>query len=224
MSNTNRTKSCKGLIGKTKSAPNNNNNDNVEHGIVIAQPPPYLEKLLELRIIFLGGYIDEEKTQEVVSRLIALDFQDHTKDILFYIDSYGGDVYGLVAIHDTMKMLRCDVATICVGKAMSAGAVLLLAGAKGKRFITPNARVMFHEISSEEDEGKLSELRDSLKETEKLQDLLELLTKKYTKISSKQIKEIFGKNTYIDAITAKKYGIIDHIITTPEIVHNHTNI
>jgi ATP-dependent Clp protease protease subunit len=218
-------RSSNGSTEKKKSSHNNiEDQDESENLSAHFNPPPYLEKLLEFRIIFLSGFIDEEKAHELVSRLIALDYQNPKKDILFYIDSYGGEIYSLVAIHDTMKMLRCDVATICIAKAMSAGAILLLAGTKGKRFITPNARVMLHEISSEEDEGRLSDLRDSLKETEKLQGLLEILTKKYTKISATQIKEIFAKNTYMDASTAKKYGVVDHIITHPEIIHQHTNI
>ncbi|MEO5581481.1 MAG: ATP-dependent Clp protease proteolytic subunit [Saprospiraceae bacterium] len=195
------------------------NQNNSELGQSIVEDS-ILEKLLESRILFLSGDINEQKSHEVISRLITLDYQNPSKDILLYIDSYGGDVYSLIAIHDTIKMLRCDVATVCVGKAMSAAAILLMSGTFGKRFITPNSRVMLHEISSYGEEGKLTYIRDALKETEKLQSLLEGFVKKYTKMSVKQIKDAFSKDFYMDAIQSKKFGVVDQLIDNPDIVHD----
>lgn len=178
-----------------------------------------LAKLLESRILFLSGDLDENKSKDVVSKLITLDYQDPLKDVLFYIDSYGGDIHCLLAIHDAMRNLcRCDIATICVGKAMSAAAILLLAGTSGKRFITPNSRVMLHELSTGE-EGKLSYMKDTIIEAEKLQYLLEGFVKDYTKMPAKQIKTVFGKDYYMDAKQAKKYGVVDHIIDHPNVLH-----
>lgn len=177
-----------------------------------------LERLLESRILFLSGDINEQKSHDVISKLITLDYQNPMKDILLHIDSYGGDVYSLIAIHDTIKMLRCDVATIGIGKAMSAAAILLMSGTPGKRFITPNSRVMLHEVSGY-DEGKLTYLKDSVKEAEKLQLLIEGLVKSYTKMSLKQIKDAMDRDSYMDAAQVKKYGIVDHIISEPEVVH-----
>lgn len=176
-----------------------------------------IEKLFESRIIFLAGDINEAKSQEAVSRLITLDYQNPLRDILFYIDSYGGDVHSFIAIHDAMKMIRCDVATIGVGKVMSAAAMLLLSGTIGKRFITPNSRVMIHQISAG-DEGNLSYLKNSIAEVEKLQVLFEQLVKKYTKMSIKQIGECFKKDTYMDAVASKRFGIVDYIIDDPNCV------
>ena len=202
---------------KRKSDHQRSNNDQITTALV---EDSILERLLESRILFLSGDINEQKSHEVISRLITLDYQNPSKDILLYIDSYGGGVYSLIAIHDTIKMLRCDVATVCVGKAMSAAAILLMAGTEGKRFITPNSRVMLHEISSYGDEGKLTYIRDALKETEKLQSLLEGFVKMYTKMKPKQIRDAFSKDFYMDANQTKRYGIIDHIILNPDIIHN----
>ena len=101
-----------------------------------------IEKLFESRIVFLSGDVDDAVAKDIVARLITLDFQNPAKDILLYIDSWGGDVYSFLSIHDAMKMLRCDVATVAVGKAFSCAAMILLSGTKGKRFTTPNSRIM----------------------------------------------------------------------------------
>lgn len=179
-----------------------------------------LAKLLESRILFLSGDLDENKSRDVVSKLITLDYQDPRKDVLFYIDSYGGDVHSLLAIHDAMKNLcRCDIATICVGKAMSAAAILLLAGTKNKRFITPNSRVMLHELSIDEEGGKLAYIKNSVDEAVKLQAICESFVRNYTKLTTKQIKSIFGKDSYMDAKEAQKHGLVDFIIDHPNVLH-----
>lgn len=184
-----------------------------------------LAQLLESRILFLNGDLDENKSRDIVSKIITLDYQSPTKDIMFYIDSYGGDIHTLMAIHDAMQNLcRCDIATICIGKAMSAAAILLLAGTNGKRFITPNSRVMLHELSMEEDGGKLAYLKDSLSEAEKLQEVVESFVKEYTKLTAKQIRTVFGKDYYMDAAQAKKFGIVDHIIDHPNVLHEKIKI
>lgn len=182
-----------------------------------------LAKLLESRILFLSGDLNEEKSKDVVSKLITLDYQNPRKDILFYIDSYGGDIHSLIAIHDAMQMVRCDVATICIGKAMSAAALLLIAGKPGKRFVTPNSRIMMHELATG-DEGKLSYMKDTLIEAEKLQSLLEGFVRDYTKMTPKQVKQCFSKDFYMDAKFAKKLGVVDFIITHPDVLHKEVNI
>jgi ATP-dependent Clp protease protease subunit len=171
----------------------------------------------------LSGDLNEEKAKDVVSKLITLDYQNPRKDILFYIDSYGGDIHCLIAIHDAMKMVRCDVATICIGKAMSAAALLLIAGTAGKRFVTPNSRIMMHELDTRE-EGKLSYMKDTLIEAEKLQSLMEGFVRDYTKMNSKQVQQCFSKDFYMDAKHAKKLGVVDHIITHPDVLHKVVNI
>jgi ATP-dependent Clp protease protease subunit len=199
------------------------NNELMEPNFDFAQEQ-VLARLLESRILFLSGDLDENKSKDVVSKLITLDYQSPTKDILFYIDSYGGDIHCLLAIHDAMRTLcRCDIATICVGKAMSAAAILLLAGTDGKRFITPNSRVMLHELSTG-DEGKLTYMKGAIVEAEKLQALLEGFVKDYTKLSDKQVKTIFGKDSYMDAKLAKKFGVVDHIIDHPNVLHQKINM
>jgi len=109
------------------------------------------------RIVYMSGDFDETKAQYMITKLLSFESQDPTKDIIMYIDSYGGYIDSFIAIHDVIKMIRCDVATVCVGKAMSCGQMLLISGAKDKRFITPNSRVLIHELSSGR-YGKVHEL------------------------------------------------------------------
>jgi len=169
----------------------------------------------ENRIIFLSGDFNEDKAKEVITRLFTLESKDPTKDIIMYIDSYGGWVHSFMAIHDIMKMSRCDIATVCIGKAMSCGQMLLVSGTKGKRFSTPNSRILLHEISSGSF-GKLTDMEIDINETKSLQKIIEDLIVKYTKITKAKIKELMARDRYFSASEALKLGIIDHIIKTPK--------
>jgi len=178
------------------------------------------------RIIYLSGIIDDEKTKNVVSSIIRFEIQDPTKDILFYIDSTGGTVDGFIAMHDIIKNIcRCDVATICVGKAMSSGMMLLISGTKGKRFITPNSRVLIHPIS-QFSVGKttVTQMETRAEETRRLQSFFESLIVKYTNMTKTQVKKYMTCDSFLDTKTCLEMGIIDYIIDNSNILYNNINI
>lgn len=175
------------------------------------------------RIIFLKGRVDEETAHAVISKLIDYEASDPFSDILIYIDSYGGYYDSLIAIHDAMKMCRCDVATICVGKAMSAGQMILMSGTKGKRFITPNSRVLMHPIRSGSF-GNIHELDNDITETKRLQSILEKLSVKYSKMTKKQVEEKMKKDSYMSAEEALNLGIVDIIIKKPTDLYKNIKV
>lgn len=167
------------------------------------------------RIIFMNGMLDESAAKTIMERILTLEAQAPTKDILMYIDSYGGNVHSLLAIHDVMKNLsRCDIATVCTGKAMSCGQMLLMSGTRGKRFATPNARILVHEVSNLT-YGKLTDMEIDINETKELQRILESLLTKYTRLKKTQVTDLMKRDSYLSATEAKEFGIIDHIIERP---------
>ena len=171
------------------------------------------------RIIYMQGSFNEDKAEKIVTSLLEMDAKDPTKDVVLYIDSYGGHVHSLLAIHDVIKnLLHCNVATVCIGKAMSCGQMLLISGAKGKRFILPNARVLIHEVSSGH-WGKLKELENGLEETKALQVILSKLILKYTNIKKEGLKALLQKDSYISANEAKRLGLVDHIVSSPRALY-----
>lgn len=175
------------------------------------------------RIIYMSGDFNEDKAKEIISKMLLLECKDPTKDILMYIDSYGGYVHSFLAMHDVIKMLRCNVATCAIGKTMSCGQMLLISGTKGKRFITPNSRVLMHEISNCA-WGKLNEMEVVMNETTAMKKILDNLILKYTKIKKENLKEIMTKDTYFCAEEALKLGIVDHIITKPQDLYSRVNL
>jgi len=166
------------------------------------------------RIIYVSGPINEVCAQRVISDIIKYESSDPFSDILMFIDSYGGYCDSFLSIHDMMKMSRCDIATVCIGKAMSAGQMLLMSGTKGKRFITPNSRVMIHSLSSGM-YGKIHELDNEMEEWKNIQSDLESFILQYTKISKKEIRDLMSKNSYLRSGQVLEYGIVDYIIKKP---------
>lgn len=167
------------------------------------------------RIIYMQGLINEDKAKEVITKLIELDTKNPSKDILLIIDSYGGMVHSFLAIHDVMKyVIRSDISTLALGKTMSCGQMLLMSGAKGKRFVTPNTRVLMHEISSGT-YGSISDMENDLEEGKKLMDIMNGLILKYTKISKSKLKEIMSKDSYMSSQEAISLGIADKMINHP---------
>jgi len=165
------------------------------------------------RRIYMTGEFNEEKAEKIVTSMLDLEAKNPLKDILLYIDSYGGYVDSFFSIHDTIKMLRCRVATISLGKAMSCGFMLLISGSPGLRFIAPNSRVLIHEISAF-NFGKISEMETEVNEVRRLQEKFTNLVLDYTKISKEELKKLFAKESYIDAEECEKLGIVDHIIVS----------
>lgn len=162
------------------------------------------------RFIFMKGSFNEESAHDIIKKLFELETKDPFSDITIFIDSYGGVIDSFVAMHDAIQLCRCDVATVCLGKAMSCGQMLLISGAKGKRFITTNSTVLMHPMSMG-NYGNIHEIENEAKEGRRLQNMLQDMILKYTKINKSQLKELMSKDSYIPAKEALKYGIVDHI-------------
>jgi ATP-dependent Clp protease protease subunit len=181
--------------------------------------------LLEHRILYVQDF-DEYTERDIVTDLLSLEAEDPRSDIVMYISSYGGYVDSFLAIHDVIKSMRCDVATIGVGKAMSCGQMLLISGTQGKRFMMPNARVLVHESSSWTT-GQLSDMEVELEELKRMEELCNELTLKYTNLKKRQLTNMLKKETYITAQEALDYGFVDEILTSHkqlyEIVKIRTN-
>lgn len=169
-------------------------------------------RLLKDRIIFLGEAVNDHVANIVIAQLLFLDAENKDKDIKFYINSPGGSVTAGLAIYDTMQYIKSDVSTICVGMAASMGAFLLAAGAKGKRLALPNSEIMIHQVMGGA-EGQATEIKimaeHILKTKEKLNRILALHTGQ--KITT--IEKDTERDNFMDPETAKKYGLIDKIIT-----------
>jgi ATP-dependent Clp protease protease subunit len=178
----------------------------------------------ENRIIFLSGQFNEDRSKEIINQIFKLEAKDPTKDIILYIDSYGGSIHSFLAIHDVIKHItRCDIITVGIGKAMSCGQLLLISGTKGKRFATPNSRILIHQISGFSF-GTLSQLEIDIEENQKMQKIIENIILKYTKINKKKLKELMGVDSYISAEEALELGIIDGIIQKATDLYNHRNV
>lgn len=167
--------------------------------------------LREKRIIYLDGEIDDKLAKEIIETLLKMDACNN-KDITMYINSGGGSVSSGLAIYDVMNMIKSDVRTICIGRAASMASVLLINGAKGKRFILPNAEIMIHEVSSF-NIGKFTELKDRLDHTKSLNDRLMKIIASKTNRTYKQIKQdTINKDNWINSKNAVKYGFVDKVL------------
>jgi len=169
-------------------------------------------RLLKERIIFLGDEVNQYTASIVVAQMLFLEAEDPTKDIMFYINSPGGSVYDGLAIYDTMKHLKCDVATVGMGMQASMGAFLLSSGTKGKRSILPHATVMIHQPSGGA-RRKMTDMEIDLKEGLRLKKLLNEILAKNTGKKVEQIADDAERDYWMSAEEAKKYGLVDTIIT-----------
>ena len=168
-------------------------------------------RLLKERIIFLGGPIDDHMASAIIAQLLFLDSQDSKADILIYINSPGGSVSSALAIYDTMQYAKADVSTICVGLAASAGALLLAAGKKGKRFCLPNSEVLIHQVMGGAS-GQATDVAIHAKHIVKMKEKLNEILAKHTGKSIETIEKDSDRDFYMSAQEAQKYGLIDKVI------------
>ena len=169
-------------------------------------------RLLKERIIFLGGPIVDPVANSVIAQFLFLESEDDKKDIKLYINSPGGSVPATLAIYDTMRYVKPNVSTICIGMAASGAALLLAAGAKGKRFALPNSEILIHQVMAGGIEGQAVEIEISAKHILRLRDRLNQILAKHTEKPLSQIEKDTDRDFYMDTEEAKKYGIIDEII------------
>ncbi|HEY4518030.1 MAG TPA: ATP-dependent Clp protease proteolytic subunit [Candidatus Paceibacterota bacterium] len=167
-------------------------------------------RLLNDRIIMLAGPIDDNIANLVIAQLLFLESQDQKKDIHLYINSPGGHVTSALAIFDTMNYVKPDVSTICVGMAASAAAVLMSSGAKGKRFILPNAEVMIHQVMGGA-EGQASDVEIAAKHILRTKEILNKILAKNTGKTATEIEKDSDRDRFMTAAEAKAYGLVDDI-------------
>ena len=171
---------------------------------------PY-SKLLKERIVFLGVQIDDVSANDVMAQLLYLESEDPDRDINIYINSPGGSFTALTAIYDTMQFVRPDISTVCLGQAASAAAVLLSAGAKGKRFAVPNARILIHQPSGS-GEGQSSDIEIQAREIMRMNALLEKMLSDHTGQTVEGVRHDIKRDKILTAEEAVTYGLIDEVI------------
>ena len=168
-------------------------------------------RLLNDRIIFLSGEVNDAASSSIVAQMLYLEAQDPDKDIQFYINSPGGSVTAGMAIYDTMQYIKCDVATICVGMAASMGAFLLSAGAKGKRMALPNAEIMIHQPSA----GTQGQITDMAIHMKRLQIIKERMNRIMSENTGRSIEEVTAaceRDNFMSAQEAMEFGLIDKVL------------
>jgi ATP-dependent Clp protease protease subunit len=172
-------------------------------------------RLLKDNIIFLGTPIDDQIANLIVAQLLFLEAEDPEKDINLYINSPGGSVTAGLAIYDTMQFIRPDVTTICVGMCASMGALLLTAGAKGKRFALPNSRILIHQPSGGM-QGQATDVRIHAEELIRIRELTSEIFAKHTGQKIETIERDVERDRYLGPAQAKEYGLIDEVIAHRE--------
>ncbi|GAB2965192.1 ATP-dependent Clp protease proteolytic subunit [Streptomyces pseudoechinosporeus] len=173
---------------------------------------PY-SKLLEERIVFLGTPIDDTSANDVMAQFMHLEYQSPDRDISLYINSPGGSFSAMTAIYDTMRFITCEVETVCMGQAGASAAVLLAAGAPGKRSALPGARVLIHQPALPEPvQGQTSDLAIQAEELMRTRRLLEEMLARHTGQSQERISEDIERDKILEAPQALEYGLIDRII------------
>lgn len=168
-------------------------------------------RLLKDRIIFLGSTIDDGVANAIIAQLLFLDNQSQDKDIKIYINSPGGSVTAGMAIYDTMQFVKSDVATICVGMAASMAAVILAAGAKGKRLALPNSEIMIHQVMGGM-EGQASDIKIRAERILRIKDRLNKILSEHTGKKISAVEEDTDRDYFMTSEEAKKYGLIDQVI------------
>jgi ATP-dependent Clp protease protease subunit len=168
-------------------------------------------RLLNERIIFLGSPVDDTIANLVVAQLLHLESQDPDKDISIYINSPGGSIYAGLAIYDTMRFIKPEVATICCGIAMSMGSLLLTGGAAGKRFALPNSRILIHQPSAGF-EGQSSDIEIHMNEILKTRKRVDEIYARHTGQSEDQVHQDMERDRFFTAQQAAEYGLIDRVI------------
>ena len=172
-------------------------------------------RLLKDRIIMLGTEIDDDVANVVVAQLLFLESEDPDKDINLYVNSPGGSVTAGLAIYDTIQYVKPPVSTICIGQAASMGAVLLAAGAKGKRFALPNARIMIHQPLGGA-RGQVTDMEIQVKEIQRLKQRLNEILQKHTGQPMDRIEKDTDRDFYMGSEEALKYGLVDEVLKSPK--------
>lgn len=168
-------------------------------------------RLLKDRIVFLGTEINDTIANSVLAQLLFLESEDAEKDIIMYINSPGGEVYSGLAIYDAMQYVKCDVSTVCVGMCASMASILLCAGAKGKRYILPNSRVMLHQPHGGV-RGQATDIEITAREMLKTKGVINEIVARHSGQALETIKRDLERDYYLSAAEAIEYGIVDRVV------------
>ncbi len=179
----------------------------------IKESDPY-NKMFEERIIFLGAPIDDQAANDVMACLLTLESADPDRDITMYINSPGGGMTAMTAIYDTMQFVRPDIATVCLGQAASAAAVLLAAGTPGKRMALPHSRVMIHQPATEGAYGQGSDIEIMAKEMMRFRNMLEDLIAAHSTTPIEKVRKDIDRDKILTAAEAKEYGLVDQVLAS----------
>ncbi|HAT41446.1 MAG TPA: ATP-dependent Clp endopeptidase proteolytic subunit ClpP [Rheinheimera sp.] len=172
-------------------------------------------RLLKERVIFLTGQVEDHMANLIVAQLLFLESENPEKDIYIYINSPGGSVTAGLAIYDTMRYIKCDIATVCVGQAASMGAFLLSGGTKGKRYVLPNARVMIHQPLGGF-QGQATDFEIHAKEILSIKEKLNRLMAEHSGKTYEEVVRDTERDNFLSAQQALDYGLVDHILTKRE--------
>lgn len=168
-------------------------------------------RLLKDRIVILGSQVNDDVANSIVAQLLFLQFEDAKADVHFYINSPGGSITAGMAIYDTMQFISCDVATYCIGQAASMGAILLTAGAKGKRHALPNARIMIHQPLAGM-QGTATELEIHAKEVLRIKRKMNEILQKHTGRDLTELERDTDRDRFMSSAEAQEYGLIDSVV------------
>ena len=179
----------------------------------VKESDPY-NKMFEERIIFLGMPIDDQAANDVMACLLTLESADPDRDITMYINSPGGGMTAMTAIYDTMQFVRPDIATVCLGQAASAAAILLAAGTPGKRMALPHSRVMIHQPATEGAYGQGSDIEIMAREMMRFRTMLEDLIAQHSTTPLEKVRKDIDRDKILTAQEAKEYGLVDQVLAS----------
>ncbi|HEY3754274.1 MAG TPA: ATP-dependent Clp protease proteolytic subunit [Pseudonocardiaceae bacterium] len=177
----------------------------------VQESDPY-NKLFSERVVFLGTQVDDASANDIMAQLLWLEADDPDRDIHLYINSPGGASTSLMAIYDTMRYVRSDIETVCLGQAASAAAVILAAGTPGKRFALPNARILIHQPAMEGAYGQVSDLEIQAAEIQRIREQLETTLALHTGRDIEEIRRDIERDKVLTATDAQEYGIVDELL------------
>ena len=189
--------------------------------IVVEQTPrgersyDIYSRLLKDRIIFLGTQIDDATANTIIAQLLFLEANDPDKDIYIYINSPGGSVSSTIAIYDTIQYIKPDVSTICIGMAASGAALILASGAKGKRFVLPNSRIMVHQPLGGA-QGQVTDIEIQTRELKRIKDTINKILTHHTGQKFEKVEKDTERDFYMTAQESKEYGLVDEVIKSRE--------
>jgi ATP-dependent Clp protease protease subunit len=185
--------------------------ERTSYGIKVSNP---YKQMFEERIIFLGVQIDDASANDVMAQLLTLESADPDRDIMMYINSPGGSFTAMTAIYDTMQFVRPDIQTCCLGQAASAAAVLLGAGAAGKRMALPNSRIIIHQPATEGGYAQGSDIEIQAKEILRMRSQLEEMLARHTLQPVEKVRKDIDRDKFLTATEAKDYGLVDRVLSS----------